>query len=271
MTRGYQEAVRDKDDKKMEAFIDRMHAATMAMSDYAVGEQMVRGGDQNWSLLPFVSMMAVKTGYHGGGENGGFLAGFPEFAGWMGKNSSRGKKIRLLNEFRHHMNYKVSTDKADLRLHYLPLIRERLMELLADGDKAKVTEAIELMDEYGLDRDDVFENMDEFKIDPKAQAFGDLDSKQKSAFTREYNKGIHKSQALVNEQGAGKVAKKSKAPKEKDPSDLGAVDDDGVDDSEEDEDEDLSEEKLKQLFGKKSAKKGKAAGTKKATGKRKSK
>jgi replication factor C subunit 1 len=61
------------------------------------------------------------------------------------------------------------------------------MELLADGEKTKIGEAIELMDDYGLDRDDLFETFDEFKVDAKIRGFSDLDSKQKSAFTREYN------------------------------------------------------------------------------------
>lgn len=253
MVGGYQEAVRSKDDAKMDAFVDRMHESTLAMSDFAVGEQAVRGGDMNWSLLPFLSMMTVKTGYHAGGENGGFLGGFPEFAGWMGKNSTRGKKSRLLNELGYHMNYKVSTDKADLRLYYLPVLRARFMTLLADGDKAKITEAIALMDEYGLDRNDVFENIDEFKIDSKAKGLNDIDSKQKAAFTREYNQGAHKSQALVHEQGAGKVSKASRSTASSDPASLDAVDDDKVEESD-DEEEELSEEKLRELFGKKTRK-----------------
>lgn len=255
MVGGYQDAVRSKDDAKMDAFVDRMHDSTLAMSDFAVGEQAVRGGDMNWSLLPFLSMMAVKTGYHAGGENGGFLGGYPEFAGWMGKNSTRGKKNRLLAELGYHMNYKVSTDKADLRLYYLPVLRARFMELLSEGDKTKVTEAIALMDEYGLDRNDLFENIDEFKIDSKAKGLNDIDSKQKAAFTREYNQGSHKSQALVHEQGAGKVSKASKSTASADPASLDAVDDDPVEESDVEEEE-LTEEKLKQLFGKKTRKRG---------------
>jgi replication factor C subunit 1 len=250
MVGGYQDAVRCKDNDKMESFLTRMHDATHAMSDFAVGEEAVRGGDQNWSLLPFLSMMAVKTGYHAGGENGGFLGGFPEFAGWMGKNSTRGKKSRLLNELGYHMNYRVSSDKADLRLYYIPVLRERFMELLADGEKTKIVDAIELMDEYGLDRDDLFENFDEFKLDAKGRGFNDLDSKQKSAFTREYNQRVHKSQALAHEQGAKKVSKKPKGAMT-DPNNLSTFDDDEVELSDEEEDE-LTEEKLKQLFGKKS-------------------
>ena len=78
------------------------------------------------------------------------------------------------------------------------------MELLGNGEKSKINEAIALMDEYGLDRDDLFENLDEFKIDSEAKGFNDIDSKQKAAFTREYNQGSHKSQALVHEQVASK-------------------------------------------------------------------
>ena len=80
------------------------------------------------------------------------MPGYPEFAGWLGKNSSRNKKIRLLQELRHHMNYKVSADAPELRMNYLPVMRQQFQELLFDKDGAKVSEAIELMDQYGLDR-----------------------------------------------------------------------------------------------------------------------
>ena len=38
-----------------------------------------------------------------------------------------------------------------------------------DRNEENVPRAIELMDEYGLDRDDVLEKMDEFNMDPKTQ------------------------------------------------------------------------------------------------------
>jgi replication factor C subunit 1 len=237
-----------------------------------MGEQAVRGGDQNWSLLPFVAMMTVKTGYHAGGENGGFLGGYPEFSTWLGKNSSRGKTNRLLGELGYHMNYKVSTDKADLRLYYLPLVCERILKLLTDSNndgKSNIVEAIDLMDDYGLDRDDVFDNLDEFALDPKAKKFGDLDSKIKAAFTREYNQRAHKSQALVAEQGAGKISRKSIGSKmsSKDPSDLDAVDDDGAEESDDDEEE-MTEQQLKELFSKKKRKSTGGKKTKESGGKK---
>jgi replication factor C subunit 1 len=74
-----------------------------------------------------------------------------------------------------------------------------------------------MMDEYGLSRDDVFETMDEFCIGGKERErdkFGSLDSKDEAAFTRLYNAGVHKSQALVAEQGFGGKKKKTKVKAE---------------------------------------------------------
>ena len=52
------------------------------------------------------------------------------------------------------MNFKVSADSPELRMNYLPIMREQFQELLFCKDGPRVTEAIALMDEYGLDRDD---------------------------------------------------------------------------------------------------------------------
>ena len=62
----------------------------------------------NWSLLPFSAVLAVKTGFHAGGPNGASFPGFPEFTTWLGRNSSKGKKQRVMQELNHHMNYRVS-------------------------------------------------------------------------------------------------------------------------------------------------------------------
>lgn len=271
----YQEAKRTGDENKILGFLENMHDASSSMSDFAVAENAVRGGDQNWALLPTCGMLAVKTGYHAGGETGGFLPGFPEFAGWMGKNSTRGRKNRLLQELNHHMNYKVSGDSRELRLCYLPPMRERFLSLMTDKSGPKTTEVIQLMDEYGLDRDDVFENLDEFKMDPKAKTFAALDSKQKAAFTREYNRGSHKSQALVAEQGVGKTRKRKASPKDPDQVDPDAIDDDAALESSDDTDDKSDSEEILALFakkgrGKKSTKTStKTAKKRKSTGSRK--
>ena len=231
----FNEAKRKMDRSGVVSALESMHAAADCMSDFAHAENLLRG-EQNWSLLPYLGMLTVKTGFHAGGPNGGLLPGYPEFTSWLGKNSSFGKKNRILNELQYHMNYKVSGGTQDLRLSYLPVLREQLMLLLSKDDG--VQEAIGLMDEYGLSREDVFERFDEFKMDKKAHAFGDMDSKRKAAFTRTYNQMAHKSQALVVEQGGAKKAKRGGggAAIAGEAADLDAIDDDAQNQAEEDDD-----------------------------------
>ena len=159
---------------------------------------------------------------------------------------------RLLQELHHHMNYKVSGDATEIRLRYLPVLRKQFMQLLKDKEGPRTTEVIEMMDEYGLDRDDLFENLDLFTLESKPSKFTDLDSKTKAAFTREYNKVAHKSQALVAEQGMTKGSKRKAASSEpKEAQDLDAVDDDAAQSEEIEEDEDVDVEKVRQMFQKK--------------------
>ena len=207
-------------------------------------------------------MLAVKTGSHASGKNGSFLPGYPEFTGWLGKNSSRGKKTRILNELNFHMNFNISADQASLRLYYVPILRDHISSLMRNNEGSKIHEVLDLMDEYGLDRDDLFENIDEFSLDPKSFKLANIDSKMKAAFTREFNKRAHKSQALVSEQITGKASKK-KRPRETEESDakeLDAINDDESIVSKSDDDAD-DIEAIKKIFTKK--KKRQAKSTKK--------
>jgi replication factor C subunit 1 len=246
-------------DKEIE-YLERVHDAAGSMSDYALCEHEIRSGDMNWGLLPTCGILAVKTGYHAGGEDGGYLSSFPEFSAWMGKNSSKGRKQRLLSELHYHMNYKITGGSQELRQSYMPVLRDHMLSFFKEG--GNTADVIALMDVYGLSRDDVMEKFDEFRMGKKVPAFADLDSKQKAAFTREYNKGIHKSQALVAEQGGPAVRKKKGGKRERDPADLDAIDEDDVEVEEEESDDDEAEmKKLQEKFKKKGRK---AVGAKKA-------
>ena len=245
--------------------LERLHDAALSMSDYNLCESQIRGGDLNWSLLPTAAILAVKTGYHAGGESGGFLGGFPEFTSWMGKNSSMGKNYRLLNELSQHMNYKVSANAQELRRTYIPVMRDRIFTLLKNGDADSNKEVIAFMDEYGLSRDDIVEKLDCLVLGKKELSFDDLDSKQKAAFTRQYNSGVHKSQALVREQGGGGI-KKKKGKKVVDDEDEDDVSDDDSSVDEVDDDKEL--EKLAAQFKKKGRKKAAAKPKKKGKGKK---
>jgi replication factor C subunit 1 len=180
----------------------------------------------------------------------------------LGRNSSKGKKQRIIGELNHHMNYKISGGTQEVRMSYLPFLRQRILTQLKDSQEENSNkDVIQLMDAYGLDRDDVFENFDEFLMDSKAPKFADIDSKRKAAFTREYNAGSHKSQALVEEQGAPKKKRKAGGPSSADPDDPDAIDDDVIEQEESDDgDDDI--EKIAAAFKKKGRKSagGKAKG-----------
>jgi len=241
--------------------LERFHKAAESMSDYDLAESQIRGGDLNWSLLPTTAMLAVKTGFHAGGDTGGFLGGFPAFTAWMGKNSSMGRNYRLLNEIHHHMNYKVSANAQELRRTYVPVLRERIFRLITKADSESNQEAIALMDAYGLSREDIVEKLNNLVLGKKEFSFDDLDAKQKTAFTKQYNAGVHMSQALVREQGGGGTVsrKKKKAV---------AVDEEGAgaSDSEDELDEEKEMARLQAQFKKKGRKK--AAPKKKGKGKK---
>lgn len=265
-----------KKNEEIEDVLERMSKAAESLSDFALAEHKLRS-DQNWSVLPFVGSLTVKTGYHAGGESGGVLGGFPEFSAWLGKNSSKGKKTRMMQELQHHMNYKISGGSEDMRLSYLPVLRGKFLSLLTPRDGSGTEEAINLMDTYGLSRDDILERFDEFKMDSKDKGFSQLDSKQKTQFTKTYNAASHKSQALVVEQGGAKKPKR-KASSLDELGDPDVVDDDKKIAGEEEEEEELDSEAIAKLFKKKgrrgAAKKGaakKAAGAKKAAPKGKKK
>jgi replication factor C subunit 1 len=251
----YSEAKRGGNNDEVQKVLERMYSASESMSDYAVAELALRGG-QNWSLLPFTGLLTVKTGFHAAGELGGFLPGYPEFTTYLGRNSTKGKKERLLSEIRHHTNFKVSGTMQELRSNYLPVLHEKIMTAIQKDDG--VNEALDIMDGYGLDRDDVMEKFDEFVLDTKQAKFGKLDTKKKSEFTRLYNQRSHTSQALVAEQGASKTSKRAKKSRKSDMAvDPDAIDDDAMLDDEEDDaddDDEIDEAKVKAMFGKKKGK-----------------
>lgn len=268
----FSQTVRNKNDDEGVKVLERMSAAADSMSDFDLASTAIMRS-QNWTLLPFSGICAVKTGFHASGPTGSFFPGYPEFTSYLGRNSTKTKKSRLLQEIQYHTNYRVSGGTHELRMTYLPAFRDRFMTLLKGGVESggsdPVSETIDLMDDYGLDRDDVMEKFDEFSMDPKADTFAKIESKKKAAFTRAYNERAHTSQALVSEQlGAMKKSKRgagsSSMSETKDPD---VIDEDELVEEEdepgdEDDDDAATQEKIKNLF--KPSRKGKSAASSKS-------
>ena len=126
----------------------------------------------NWSMLPLQANMTVRVG---GFVRGG--VGMPAFPSWLGKNSSKNKKKRLLAELMMHLSDTVSAGAEDIRMQYLSQLRETLLRPLLEEKSDGVQKTIDMMDEYGLSRDDLFETLSEFGLKGAPDLFAKIDTK----------------------------------------------------------------------------------------------
>jgi len=179
------------------------------------GSKIMGGGDQHWELLPAQAAMAVRVG----SDLQGYQS-FPTFPGWLGKNSTKNKKHRLTNEIVHHTALSIGQGFLPIRLEYVPYLREQLLRPLLMHGADGAGKVVQLLDEYGLSREDFFDSLKDLQFTSSVRGPGeeslkdrydDVDSKTKAALTRFYNAMGHTSQALVGEQGAGKKSRKGPA------------------------------------------------------------
>ncbi len=86
---------------------------------------------------------------------------------WLGKNSTRGKFSRLTKEIVHHSALSIGQGFCPIRMDYVPYLRSTLLGLLAQGGESGtegVSAVIELLDSYGLNRDDFMETLREMQF-----------------------------------------------------------------------------------------------------------
>ncbi|KGK36840.1 hypothetical protein JL09_g4036 [Pichia kudriavzevii] len=126
-------------------------------------------------------------------EVAGQIAGRINFTSWLGQNSKRMKFDRIVQNLQYHSCIKTGTNNIDLRLDYVPFLREKLIKPLVDEGLDGISTVLELMDEYYLTKED-FDNILELsvhgsmKVDDK---YKKVPTKVKSAFTRKYNSYLH--------------------------------------------------------------------------------
>lgn len=151
---------------------------------------LIRSGEQQWSLLPFHAIMSTV---YPAFEVAGQIAGRINFTSWLGQNSKRMKFDRIVQNLQYHSCIKTGTNNIDLRLDYVPFLREKLIKPLVDEGLDGISTVLELMDEYYLTKED-FDNILELsvhgsmKVDDK---YKKVPTKVKSAFTRKYNSYLH--------------------------------------------------------------------------------
>ncbi|KAF4654754.1 replication factor C subunit 1, partial [Perkinsus olseni] len=167
------------------------------MSEADMVSTAVRSG-QEWTLLPSHCVLStVGPSFYCNN-----FIGFPEFPQWLGANSSTNKSARLVRELRGMLSQTTSMSARDLRTSgYMDLLYDSILQPLKDGKggdtHASVAKCIQLLDQLGVSKDGVLECLSDLRLPTQPDEYKTIDAKTKSALTRSYNKGSHKSKVLL--------------------------------------------------------------------------
>ena len=152
--------------------------------------QRIRSGEQQWSLLPF---HAILSTVYPAAEIQGQITGRINFTSWLGQNSKKMKFDRMVQNLQYHTCTRTRTNNVDLRLHYVPFLRDRLLAPLAKHGADGVSDVLETMDEYYLTKEN-FDNVLELAVHGSMKfddVYKKLPTAVKSGFTRKYNSYVH--------------------------------------------------------------------------------
>ncbi|CCA68684.1 related to replication factor C protein [Serendipita indica DSM 11827] len=178
--------------------LELMRKASASISDGDMVDQMIRGSEQHWSLMPlhaclsFVRPASFMYGVSGEGYGYKDSASFPQ---WLGQNSKQTKLQRQLGDIQVKMRMKVSGDKSEIRRHYIPALFPRIVQPLTDKDldaKETIKEVIGVMDEYYLNKED-WDTIVELGVGSRkdTDVLKNVATATKTAFTRTYNASDH--------------------------------------------------------------------------------
>nr|XP_046194579.1 replication factor C subunit 1 isoform X3 [Oncorhynchus gorbuscha] len=142
---------------------------------------------QAWSLLP---TQAIYSSVLPGELMRGYMTSFPSFPSWLGKFSSGNKHSRIIQELASHMSLKTLSSRQAVSLDYLPYLRMALLCPLQRQGAEGAGQAVQLLDDYHLVREDV-DSLMEISLWGQPDPYAKLDPKVKSAFTRAYNRETH--------------------------------------------------------------------------------
>ncbi|KAF3788634.1 Replication factor C subunit 1 [Nymphaea thermarum] len=117
---------------------------------------------------------------------------FNRFGGWLGKNSTMGKNLRLLDDV--HIHFLASrgsdADRGTMRLDYFTLLLKRMTDPLRTMPKdAAVQEVVEFMDAYSMSQEDFDTIVELSKFQGHPNPLDGIQPAVKSALTKAYKQG----------------------------------------------------------------------------------
>ncbi|CAD5207801.1 unnamed protein product [Bursaphelenchus okinawaensis] len=178
---------------------EQLAATSKAAYSIMYGDQISRyiRQSQNWSLLPTAGTLGCALppmflGCGKGAEVDGFLTTQLSFPGWFGKNSTLNKRKRLVKELQNHMGLKVSGPVHAIATEYVPILRNKLLQPLAEEQTDGIPEVLATYHAYDLIKDDM-DAINELGLwDPQNDIAKKIESKTKAALTRALNKELGK-------------------------------------------------------------------------------
>ncbi|KAJ4724742.1 Replication factor C subunit 1 [Melia azedarach] len=115
---------------------------------------------------------------------------FNRFGGWLGKNSTMGKNLRLLEDLHVHLlaSRESNPGRDTLRLDYLTLLLKRLTDPLRMLPKDEaVKKVVEFMNVYSISQEDYDTIVEVSKFQGHANPLEGIPPAVKAALTRTYN------------------------------------------------------------------------------------
>ncbi|XP_054713942.1 replication factor C subunit 1-like isoform X2 [Uloborus diversus] len=178
-------------DKKKHLNLLSQAADSICIGD--VIDRQIRN-QNSWGLLPTQAIFASVVP---GDLLCGNLRQMINFPAWLGKNSNRNHMDRVLQELHVHMRMKITGNKTDVNLEYLPLLKRALTKPLINSEQEGIPDVLKTMEYYHLLRED-FDSVIDLslwpnQIDPRSK----INTKVKAAFTRTYNKECSKNPYAV--------------------------------------------------------------------------
>lgn len=205
----------------------QLSKASNLISESDLVNQQIRSGEQQWSLLPYHAIMStIYPAY----EIEGQISNRINFTSWLGQNSKRMKFERIVQNLQYHTCTQTHTNNIDLRLDYVPYLRDVLVKPLANKGMEGIENVLSTMDTYYINKED-FDNILELKVNGNLKLddeYKKIPTKVKSAFTRKYNSYMHPTVIYKTGDSIGRTSSSSLAQSE---------DDDGSNDNNNDDDD----------------------------------
>lgn len=132
-----QAEILDNPKKKELTALKLISKAALSISDGDLIDSMIRGSQQHWSLMPHHAIASVvRPVSFAYGVNS---QGFPNFPGWLGKNSTATRISRSAVELQARMRLVTSGSRFAIRETYVPYLFKSLSDPLIKNGAVSMT------------------------------------------------------------------------------------------------------------------------------------